>query len=257
MEERSNRVKSIEKAMNIIEVLDNESELSLGEISERLAMDKGTVHRLVATLKYCGYVDQNLETKKYSNSLKLFEMGNRVVEKKGLRKVAEPFIKEAAALAGETINLGVQHEGNIIYIDKIETSETIKVGLNIGRRIPSYCTGLGKAILAFLSPERREELLSGVEFYPYTPHTVRDRESLERQLAMIREQGYCIDDQEYVDGLICIAAPVFDHNNDPIAAVSVSIPKYRYDAIGKKIDYISIAKNAAGKISGELGSRRK
>jgi DNA-binding IclR family transcriptional regulator len=170
--------------------------------------------------------------------------------------VAEPFIKEAATLAGETINLGVQHEGNIIYIDKIETSETIKVGLNIGRRIPSYCTGLGKAILAFLSPERREELLSGVEFYAYTPHTVGDRESLDRQLAMIREQGYCIDDQEYVDGLICIAAPVFDHNNEPIAAVSVSIPKYRYDGIGKKIDYISIAKKAASKISGELGSRR-
>lgn len=257
MEERNNRVKSIEKALHILEVLDAESELSLGEISERLALDKGTAHRLIATLRHGGFVDQNPETKRYSNSLKLFEMGNRVVEKKGLRKIAEPFLREAAREAGETVNLGGLLESDIIYIEKIETSETIRVGLNVGTRIPTYCTGLGKAILAFLPGEKRDEILAGVTFRAYTDHTVRDRAELEEQLAAVRRQGYCIDDQEYVDGLICIAAPVFDHANEPVAAVSVSIPKYRYDVARNEIEYVAVARRTAERISAKLGNRGK
>ncbi len=251
--ERTNRVRSLEKALNILEVLNQEHELSLGEISDRLNMDKGTTHRLIRTLKHSGYIDQNLMNRKYANSIKLFEMGSNVVDKRGLRKTAEPFIEEAALLAGETINLGVIFENHIIYIDKIEGHETIKVGLNIGKRIPIYCTGLGKAILAFTQPNAVDGLLKDMVFEKFTLKTVLNRIELDKQLEDIRRNGFCIDDEEYVEGLICIAAPIFDHSGEPVAAISVSLPKYRYKEAIRLKDFSGIAKETALKISEKLG----
>lgn len=251
--EKNNRVRSIEKALNILEVLNQDQELSLGEISERLGMDKGTAHRLIGTLRHAGYIDQNLKNKKYTNSFKLFEMGSNVVDKKGLRKTAEPFIEEAALLAGETINLGVLYENHIIYIDKIESHEMIKVGLNIGKRIPTYCTGLGKAILAFSAIKVIDEVLSDVDYHQYTDKTVKNRHDLNRQLEEIRLNGYCIDDEEYVEGLVCVAAPIFDRTGEPVAAISISVPKYRYLEGVRNKDFIGIAKQTSVKISKKLG----
>ncbi len=158
-EGKSNSVKSVMKAFLIMEELDKSGELSIGELSERLLMDKATVHRLVTTIKDAGYVNQNQNSKKYSNSLKLLAMGNRVMDKTGIRHISRPYMEELAEKTGETINLGVRVENKIIYIDKLESSSTIKVGLGIGTSVPSYCSGLGKAILAFTSDEQKEEIL--------------------------------------------------------------------------------------------------
>ena len=252
---RNNRVRSIEKALRILEILNLDYELSLGEISEKLGIDKGTTHRLIATLKHAGYIDQNPINRKYANGIKLFEMGSNAVDKRGLRRMAEPFIEEAAFLAGETINLGVRHDDYIIYIDKIESHETIKVGLNIGKRIPIYCTGLGKAILAFSAEKTIESILEGLVFESFTRNTVKTREALKMQLADIKKQGFCIDDEEYVEGLICIAAPILDHSAEPIAAVSIAVPKYRYVESSKTKDFGAIVTATAGKISQSLGHR--
>lgn len=253
LSENGNRVRSIEKALSILEVLNQDQELSLGEISEKLNMDKGTTHRLIGTLKHSGYVDQNPINRKYTNSFKLFEMGNNVVDKKGLRKAAEPFIEEAALLAGETINLGIIFENHIIYIDKIESHETIKVGLNIGKRIPIYCTGLGKVMLAFTEPKVVNRILKDVVFETFTSKTVKSRQELDDQFSEIQKSGYCMDDEEYVEGLICIAAPIFDHSGEPVAAMSISVPKYRYTEAIKNKDFTAIAIATAYKISKKLG----
>jgi IclR family KDG regulon transcriptional repressor len=252
---QNNRVRSIEKALRILEVLNQDYELSLGEISEKLGMDKGTTHRLIGTLKHAGYIDQNPHNRKYANSIKLFEMGNHAVDKKGLRKTAEPFIEEAAHLAGETINLGVLYENHVIYIDKIESHETIKVGLNIGKRIPVYCTGLGKTILAFSSAKAVDAILREITYEAFTQNTVKNRETLKKQLEDIKKQGFCIDDEEYVEGLVCIAAPIFDHSGEPVAAVSISVPKYRYIESCKQKDFTKIVTATAVKISQSLGFR--
>lgn len=251
--ERNNRVRSIEKALSILEVLNQDHELSLGEISIRLNMDKGTVHRLIGTLKHSGYIDQNPNNRKYANSFKFFEMGNNVVDKKGLRKTAEPLIEEAALLAGETINLGVLYESHIIYIDKIESHETIKVGLNIGKRIPVYCTGLGKVILAFSPKKVVDSILKDISFEAFTQKTVKNRQELNNQLEEIRKRGYCMDDEEYVEGLICVAAPIFDHSGEPVAAISISVPKYRYTESIRITDFTAIAIETAKNISRKLG----
>jgi len=252
-DDNSNNVKSVMKAFLIMEELDKAGELSIGDLSERLLMDKATVHRLINTIKDSGYVNQNLDSKKYSNSLKLLAMGNRVMEKSGVKHIARPYVEELAEKTGETINLGVRVGNKIIYVDKLESSSTIKVGLGIGTSVPSYCSGLGKAILAFTLEDELQEILDSISFEKYTNGSITEIVMLKEEFKKIRERGYSIDDEEYVIGLICIAAPIFDYHGNPVAAISVSSPKYRYDANKHLTFYSSLVIEAAQKISRQLG----
>jgi len=229
MEKRSNLVKSIIKAVDILELLSREHELGITEISNILELDKSTVFRIVATLREKGMVDQNPITQRYHNSLKLFELGNRIVEDLGLRRIAQPVIKELAEKTRETVNLAILDGSSIVYIDKIESPATIKVDLPIGKRLPSYCTGLGKAILAFLSNEKVDEIIGTTKFEKYTLKTHLNKEEFLKELKEIRVKGYSFDDEEYVEGLKCIAAPILDFKGESLAAISIAIPSYRYD----------------------------
>lgn len=251
--ERSNSVKSVMKAFLLMEELDRAGELSIGDLSERLGMDKATVHRLINTVKDAGFVNQNPDNKKYSNSLKLLAMGNRVMDKSGVKHVARPYMEELSEKTGETINLGIRVGNKIVYVDKLESSSTIKVGLGIGVSVPSYCSGLGKAILAFTPQGELGEILNSITFEKYTESCITERDQLLKEFEKIRQNGYAVDDEEYVDGLICFGAPIFDFHGNPVAAISVSCPKYRYDRERHLSLYSGLAADAAHSISKKLG----
>lgn len=253
MGDRSNYIKSVIKALDILEILDKEKELGISELSEILDWDKSTVHRLISTLRLKGYVIQNANTQKYANSFKLFEMGNNVVEKLGLRRQAQPFLEELLTKTHETVNLAIRDEKYILYIDKIESPATIKVDLSIGKKLPIYCTGLGKAMLAFMEKAEVERLLINETFYPYTEKTVKDFPQLLEQLSEIRKQGYSIDDEEYVEGLKCIAAPIKNYRQEVVAAISIAVPKYRYEEREESIGYPQLVKSIAEGFSKKLG----
>lgn len=253
MVKKSNLVKSVIKALDIIEILNKENEMGISEISQKLGMDHSTVYRLVSTLKYKGYVKQNTKTKRYSNSFKLFELGNNVVERLGLRREAQPFLEELAENTHETVNLAVMDGKHVLYIDKIESTETIKVDLNIGKRLPSYCTGLGKVMLAYMPESKVKQLLKDEEFIKYTNHTITSIKELIEQLKEIRKQGYGIDNEEYVKGLVCLAAPVRISGGKVVAAISIAVPKYRYLGGETQPKYAALLKKAADSLSKKLG----
>lgn len=255
--ENHNHVKSVLKAFLILEELDKKDEMSISELSDSLNMDKGTVHRLINTIKDAGYVIQNPVNKKYANSLKLFAMGSRVVEKTGLKQIARPYLEKLAKETKETANLGLRIDRSIIYIDKIESNSTIKVGIDIGVSIPDYCTGMGKAVIAFLTVEGRNALFASYTFIKYTKNTAVDSVSLEKNLEQVRERGYSTDDEEFVEGLISFGAPIFDYHGKPIAAISVSCPKYRYEESANKNYFSNNVAKAAMEISIQLGYRPK
>lgn len=229
MKKRSNLVKSIIKAVDIIELLSKEHELGITEISNMLDLDKSTVFRIVTTLREKGMVGQNPITQRYHNSLKLFELGNRIVEDLGLRRMAQPIIKELAEKTGETVNLAILDGSSTVYIDKIESPATIKVDLPIGKRLPSYCTGLGKAMLANLSEKKVDEIIDTTKFEKHTSKTHLNKEDFFKELEDIRIKGYSFDDEEYVEGLKCIAVPILDFKGEALAAISIAVPSYRYD----------------------------
>lgn len=251
--EKSNSVKSVMKAFLIMEELDKSGELSISDLSERLRMDKATVHRLINTVKDAGYVGQNPDNKKYSNSLKLLAMGNRVMGKSGVKHVARPYMEELSEKTGETINLGICVGNKIVYLDKLESSSTIKVDLGIGVSVPIFCSALGKAILAFTPEAERNEILNSIAFEKFTEHSIVDRALLMKELEKIRQNGYSLDDEEYIEGLVCFGAPVFDFHGGPVASVSICCPKYRYDREKHQKLYTGLVVDAARKISAMMG----
>ena len=182
--------------------------------------------------------------------MKLLTLGNRVAERAGIRRVARPYLEELARLTGETINLGIKAGDRIIYIDKIESKSTIKVGLDIGTSIPMHCTGLGKAYLSFMPEEEVEELINNTVFEKFTEHSIVDKDTFKAVLRETRERVYSIDDEEYVIGLM-FQRPYLTIG-EPIASVSVSCPKYRVENKHQKI-YSDYVMEAAAKISRQMG----
>lgn len=254
MGERSNLVKSVLKALDLMEVLTQNGELSIGELNEHLGWDKSTIHRLLSTLKEKDYVQQNAENQKYRAGIKMFEMGNQVVERLGFRRQCQPYLESLAAVTKETVNLAVRDGKDIIYIDKIESSATIKVDLAIGKRLPMYCTGLGKVILAHMPEAEALKILQTEKMIAYTPKTLTTVKDIQEQLELIRNRGCSLDDEEYVEGLICVAAPIQNHLGQVMAAISIAVPQYRFEEGQKTLHYTEKVVETAQKISVELVS---
>jgi len=242
----------VERALLIVEYLDENGEQGINEISRGLLLEKSTVHRLVSTLKNLGYLIQNPATKKYANSFKFFEIGNGVVKRLGLRKQAQPFMRDLSEKTKEAVNLAIMDREHVVYIDKIESPSTFKIDLAIGKKMPSYCTGLGKVLLASMEESCVRDLFKDRKLERFTENTITDIDDLIKNLRRIKSQGYCIDDEEYIAGLLCVAAPVLGHAGEPVAAISVALPKFRYDE--KEIEPIVEAVKAASEgLSRELG----
>lgn len=249
----ANYVKSIIKGFAIIEALDEAGPLSIGELSKILLMDKATVHRLINTIKDIGYITQNLDTKKYSNSIKLFEIGQNVISKIGIFEAARPIIELLSSETGESINLGIIRDNKIVYVDKKEGKSPIKVSIKIGTSIPMHCTGMGKAVLSHMNEIERENIINHIEFIQYAKNTSMNKETLLILLDQCRQLGYSFDNEEYIDDLISFGAPIFNYKGSPIGAISISFPKSRFDEAEHGIIYPELIKDAAANISKQMG----
>lgn len=246
-------VKSVTKAFAILEALDKHEELSISEMSEMLSLDKTTVHRIVNTIKDSGFVVQNPATKKYANSMKFYTYGRNVLRKNQLSDIARPYIRQIAQITGETVNLGIMVETSVVYIDRVQSEMSVQVATSTGRSIPLHCTGMGKAILAFLDPSQIKEISERTELLPYTKNTAVTVEELEKRLEEVREKGYSLDNEEFEDGLIAFGAPIFNADGAPIAAISISCPKVRFSGERHTALYSKLLTDAATIISMKLG----
>lgn len=249
----SKLIQSVERALFILELFDQKNkELSLKEISEKMSLTKGTVHGLIKTLESKKYLIQNPVNQKYKLGMKLFELGIRVSNNLNLRQIGSPYVKNAFKRLEETVHL-VGFDGHeAIYIDKAEGHNALRIYSQIGKRAPLYCTGVGKAILAFLIESEATEILNNLELKAFTNKTITDKEEIMKQLQQIRKQGFSIDNEEIEIGLQCIAAPIFDHSGKVIGSISTSIPKARLTE-QKLEEAIDCIRKSSIKISNELG----
>jgi DNA-binding IclR family transcriptional regulator len=226
-EEPRYQIRVIDRAVAILGCLAFErSGLSGTELAAAVGISKGTAHRLLCSLADHRLVQQDPLTKRYRLGLGLFELGNQVLAHLQPVEVAKPFLERLVEETGETANMAVMDGGMALYVAKVECSFSIRIGSMVGLRQPCHCTGLGKVLLAYhtngAGPPVGEQSL-----YRKTERTIVDVNRLHQELALVAERGYAIDDQEFEDGLRCIAAPVRDHTGAVSAAVSVSGPTSR------------------------------
>jgi len=246
----------LKKVFSIIEyaVAEQGKGVTYSEIVSALDLPKSSVHRILKDLIDLGYLNFNRETKKYTGSLRLAALGAEVMSHFQLRDHARPHLLELHRKTYHTSNLGILDGAMGVFMDKIESRDFgIKLFSEIGKTFPLHCTGLGKALLEFSSDETLEKFLEA-PLKAMTENTITDPETFKQELALIRDRGYALDNEEITRGIMCVAAPVLGFNGEVICAVSIAFPAYINTDRGIEMEIAAIKKCAA-LISGSLGSR--
>jgi len=215
------------KALRVVDLLqDSRSPLSLHEISIQAAINKSTALRLLAHLEGGKYLRRD-ERGGYSLGPKFLRLGSHYNVQAPLREMAREPLWELWRVTQETVNLAVLDGFDVVYIDCLESPHDLRLVSNVGMRAVLYRTALGKVLLAFQPAEQCERLIKSIHFETFTPHTVTSAFELGRDLDLIRQSGFGVDDEESVLGLRCIAAPILDTREIAVAAISISGPTSR------------------------------
>jgi len=226
--ERVNIVKSVSRALDIIHIISSHKDgLGVTDISKQMDINKSSVFRILATLVQYGYVEQDQETSRYKLGYAFLDLSAKLLDSIDLRAEAKPFLKELETLTNEVIHLVVYDRDEVVYIEKLEGNETLRMHSKVGRRAPMHCTGVGKAILSHLSANVVFDILDSKGMHEHTEHTITDKDAFFRELTKVRKQGYALDLEENEIGISCIAVPIFNHLGHVIAAASVSGPSTR------------------------------
>ena len=226
----STGTRALSRGLQLIDILaERQDGFPLSQIARKASLSKSSTHRLLQTLTREGYVAQDGETTHYRLSLKLLWLANSLVDGLGLDRLAQPHLEELAQATGQTIHMALLDGNAAVYIQKIDTPGSIRMYSQVGRKVPFHCTGLGKAILAHLPPERIQEIFTAEGLPPHTANTFTEPESLLEHLSLIRAQGYALDEEEHERGICCIAAPLFNHLNRVAGAVSITALSFRVD----------------------------
>lgn len=227
---RSNRkqIQSLARAIQIMEFISkNCNSASLTQISQDLGLSKSTVYGLISTLEDYNYVYQDQSTGFYQLGLKLFEMGQVVYSSMDLRSVAYPILVELNQKHQETVHLALLSGSEVVYIEKVDSSRSVRIISQIGGRNPTYCTGVGKVLLAGLSESKVEKIVKATSMKKFTPNTIDSFDKLKECLVEVRQKGYAYDLEEIEMGLRCVAAPIKNHQGTTIAGISLSGPTNR------------------------------
>ncbi|MGI8316710.1 IclR family transcriptional regulator [Halobacillus mangrovi] len=220
-------VKSADRVIDILDLLkDFPDGLTLKEIANKLSLPQSSTYHLLQTLEKRGLLLVT-ERKSYKLGPKLIQIGTRALQTLDINTEAQPHLRKLMEQVEETVFMAVMIEQELVYVAKIDNPRSVRTSAQIGMRKPMYCTGLGKAFLAFLPEPVKENIVADMEMPAITSNTITNKHELNEQLSVFRKQGYAIDDGENESGLYCLAAPVYNASGEMVAAVSVSGPKDR------------------------------
>jgi IclR family KDG regulon transcriptional repressor len=244
-------ISAVARTFTILEKLSAVSSSGVEDLARSTGLAKATVYRFLLTLKELGYVRRDGEDRWYL-TLRLFSLGSRALDHIDLPSVARQVAEGLSASLGETVHAGILDDDEVLYVLKVESRSTIRMYSRVGKRIPLYCSAMGKVLLANLPAAEQKALLKSIRLVRFTPHTLRDRKALEAELARVRDAGFAVDAEEHEQGITCIAAPIRDSSGSVVAALSVSWPVFRFEETQREA-YLRSIKQAAAEISSILG----
>ncbi|NOU65453.1 helix-turn-helix domain-containing protein [Paenibacillus sp. LMG 31461] len=245
-------IQSIDKALDLIELLAEHGSLNLLELTDLLDQPKSSTYRIVLTLENRGFISRDDENGKYCLGYKQLMLTRGMLERNTLRSAALHEMKKLSEMYGDTINLGVLLEGEVLYVEILESTQPLRMTDTVGSKSPFHATAMGKAMAAFLPEEKVKELITLQGLPALTKNTIVSEAQFQLKLQQVREQGFALDDQEIVEGARCLAAPIFNMYGNVEGAVSMSGAMHRFadEVIPEMAESI---KAAANRISRKLG----
>jgi IclR family KDG regulon transcriptional repressor len=249
-------LQSLDRALRILEGL-GERQLGVSEIAREQGLTKSTAFRLVSTLKRAGYLQQDGETGRYTLGLRLLDLGQKVARGLDVRRVARPTMFALAERARASVFLAVLFQGRAVNVEQVDSPEPVRVAFDGSElELLPHAIATGKVLLAALSTAERERAVAGLVMRPLTPHTLTTREDVLQELDRVARQGYAVNDQEQVIGVRGVAAPIYDHRGETVAAISAAAPAARLtrDLLPTHATWV---RAAADEISRNLGAPRQ
>lgn len=249
-------IHSINRAVKILNSLAyKKEEIGITDLSKQLNLHKSTVHRILVTLEDEGFVLKNNISQKYQLGMKLLELGNIAKEQIEIKNQALPIMQELAQNTEESIDLNILIDDKRVSIEKIESPHDVRRIIQLGKSLPLYCGGSGKAILAFQSDLEIERIIQKETLISRGPNTITDPTKLKVHLKEVRKKGYALSFEERSLGSASIAAPIFNYQGKAIASLSISGPITRFTR--QKISlYVSLIQKAAYEISRAIGYKK-
>jgi len=248
------RIQSLSRGLQILQCFSSHTPtLKLKDIANKSNLSEVTTFRYISTLKDLGYLTKDGNTKEYRLTVKVLDLGFSALSSLGFPNIALPYLEELAQKCQESASMAVLEGSNILYVARAATKRWMSTNLQVGSRLPAFCTSLGKALLAYEPFREVERILSNTELTPYTPYTITDLQTLKKVLVKIRQDGYAINDQELEIGLRSAAAPIRGARGNVIASINISMASARVSLEMLKKQFIPHLLATAKEISRTLG----
>jgi len=248
------RVQALERALDILDCFNFQNrELSLSDVVVRTGLNKTTAKRLTANLTSRGYLQQDPQTRKYQLGMRLFELGGVVFSSFSLRRAAAYPMSSLQSETGATVLLGVRMEDELVYVDKREGDGMLRISSDVGFRRPLHYGMLGMVLMASLESMEIDRILKKHPLQAHTSFSLTDVDAFSLRLEEIRVQGYVVEKEEAVDGLLGIAAPIKDYSRQVMAALGIALPVGQRNLTAKLDRMVASVKKTCDLISSDLG----
>ncbi|NTJ61719.1 helix-turn-helix domain-containing protein [Agrobacterium rhizogenes] len=249
-------VQVLDRSLKLLELVAEADGAVLTDLADRSGMAPSTVHRLLTSLAQHGMVTHDGETGVWTIGVKAFEIGTAYLRFRKLGTISRPFLKQLMEDSGETANIAIEEDGDVVFISQAESHAPMRAFFRPGRRGPIHASGIGKAILSTWADSQIEALLKGRSLQHFTDKTRDTLPMLLNDVAEIRSRGWSIDDEEHTLGMRCVAAPIFDEYGEAIAGISISgpavrLPDERVAALGP------VVRAAAEELTKAMGGRSR
>lgn len=245
-------IHSVRKCFQVLECLgEAQRPLSFTELVQASRLERSAVQRLVHTLAQLGYLRQHPRTRAYTLSPRLLQFSYAALQVDPVAEAAEPYLQKLNQQCKETVNLMELESSDIVYVLRYPSFHAVSVDLHVGSRLPVHCTAAGRVFMAHMVSEELEALLA-LPRPKLTEHTITDEAALRQILTQVRQQGYCLNNQEAFLGDISIAAPLFDRHREVVGAINIAVafPRWTVPAVRKKL--VPLLLETAQKITQQL-----
>jgi IclR family transcriptional regulator, KDG regulon repressor len=247
-------INSIFKTFRLIEIFTEPNfEYSLTEITKKLKISMGSAQRITNSLITIGYLAKDKKTKKFRLTPKWLPIGFGILAGLEIRRIALPHLKHLYKETGETISLVVRDGDEVIYVERLITQNLIGFNIRAGLRRPMYPNSMGKAILAFLPDDERNEILNRAVFNNGGQKQSLNKKEIIQELNKIKQQGYAVNRVQYSGGALAISVPILNHKGRAIAGINIGTPSNAPPDKKKFKEYVQLLMNTGEAISSEIG----